>query len=168
MILLIEIAIVIILFIALLYGIKYALLISIKYNADKDFNILFNNLNKHYDIINTLFSNLPYISQECSELTENTKNLIFQAYNFSIQKDGNERIIAYANSILENTNKIIEATEGKETNIDIQKYNNELSKFNVIKENYNHSARNLRHYADVFPTSLFARLKKIKTMDYLL
>ena len=168
MILLFEFIAVLILFVCLLYGIKYILLLLAKYKADKAFDDVFAFLPKLYDSVNDLFSTLYALSAENVILVENTRKLISQAKNFSIKKDGNERIIAYANSIAENVQTITDSvSQDNVANINIQKYGKTLEEFNKVKKYYNGSAQKLRHYVDVFPTSFFARLKKIKTMDYL-
>ena len=168
MILIIEVAAVIILFICLLYVIKYIMLISVKHNADKAFGILCTALPKFYEAVIILFSTQDTLSSDDNLLAENTKNLIYKALNFSAAKDSNEKIIAFANSISENAKSFAEAAAQKGYNsVNMEQYSKALENFNNIKNNYNRSAQKLRHYADVFPTSFFARLKKIKTMDYL-
>jgi len=168
MILVIEIAAVIILVFCLSYVIKYGILLTVKHDADKAFGELFAVLPKLYEAVITLFSTQDALSEEDRTLAENTKTLIFKALNFSVAKDGNERIIAYANSILDNTEKFIEiAAEKSYTGINAGQYNSLLEGFNKTKKHYNDCAKKLRHYIDVFPTSFFARVKKIKTMDYM-
>lgn len=168
MILIIEIAAVIILLVCLLYVIKYIILLTVKHNADNAFAKLCKILPKFYESVIILFSTQDTLSADDNLLAENTKNLIYQALNFSAAKDGNERIIAYANSILNNAKQFVEAASEKGySGVNAEQYNKALENFNKTKNNYNLCAQKLRHYADVFPTSLFARLKKIKIMDYL-
>ena len=166
--LLLEIFSVVLLLISLWLGIKYLILLTVKHNADRAFEKLCSKLKKQYELIDTLFSQFSVMSVEERSFTENIKNLISQAAEFSIEKDGNERIIGYANSILENVEIFVDGIVQKDAeNQNVQKYNSKMLDFNKTKDSYNKSAKILRHYVDVFPTSLMARLKEIKTMDYL-
>ena len=168
MVLFFEIAMVVILVITLVYGIKYIMLLVVKYEADKDFKNLFKALSNQYKAVNTLLPILSALSPESSSIIEDTKNLISKAVDFSIEKDGNERIIAYANSILENADIVLNSiSETNTENADIKEYVKILNGFEKYKDKYNKSAQRLRHYADVFPTSFFARLKRITIMDYM-
>lgn len=168
MVLFFEIAMVVILVITLVYGIKYIMLLVVKYEADKDFKNLFKALSNQYKAVNTLLPILFALSPESSSIIEDTKNLMSKAVDFSIEKDGNERIIAYANSILENADIVLNSiSETNTENADIKEYVKILNGFEKYKNKYNKSAKRLRHYADVFPTSFFARLKRITTMDYM-
>jgi TolA-binding protein len=159
---------IIVLLICLWLGIKYLLLLNAKRIADKSMNNIFNKINNQYDVIMSLFSQFSVLSLESRNLVQNTKKLIAQAQDFSVEKDGNEIIIAYANTIFENvqkfTDSIIEKTPDDNN---VTKYYYQLAVFNKSKEEYNTCAKNLRHYVDTFPTSFFARLKSIKTIDYL-
>ena len=156
MVLVFEIALVIILFVCLIYGIKYIMLLSVKHNADKNFEKLCSVLPKLYGDLTKMFSNSGC---ENSIPFQDTQKLISQALNFSPEKDGNERIIAYANSIMKNALILADMISEKDNKL--------FADYEKIKNKYNKSAEKLRHYADVFPTSFYARLKKIKTMDYL-
>ena len=163
MVLVFEIALVLVLFICLIYGIKYLLLLAVKQNADNAFEQLYKALPKFYGAVEKLISEIRTLAPENTSLVTDTQNLISQALNFSIEKDGNERIIAYANVIAENVKKLAETTE----NINKDRYNLLFSDFAKVKNKYNAAAKKLRRYADVFPTSFYARLKKITIMDYL-
>ena len=168
MFLVFEILTVLILFVSLIYGIKYILLLSAKRNTDKSFCKTFDELLLLYEEIITLFSLNPADSFDDKNLVGDTKKLISEAKTFSIQTDSNERIIAYANTILENTKTFTDRICEKEgENLSIKNYNKQVNEFNKTKELYNSSAIKLKYYVDVFPTSLFARLKDIKTVDFL-
>ena len=156
MVLVFEIALVIILFVCLVYGIKYIVLLSVKHDADKNFEKLCNALPKFYGALNEMFSNSGC---ENSIPFQDTQKLISKALDFSAEKDGNERIIAYANSIMKNALILADMVSEKDNKL--------FADYEKLKNQYNKSAQKLRHYADVFPTSFYARLKKIKTMDYL-
>ena len=107
------------------------------------------------------------LSLENRTLVQSTKKLISTAQEFTIEKDGNERIIGYANSILDNVQKFaVSILEKEPENEPLKKYNYLLAVFNKPKEDYNKSAQRLKHYVDTFPTSFYARLKNIKTMDF--
>jgi len=152
----------------LFLGIKYTTLLFAKRNADKEFQNIDTELKKYYEVVKELFSHFSGLSVEDEKLAEDTQKLIAAASDFSIEKDGNERIIGYANSILENTKNFVDSiTAADAENMNVKQYKTYLQKFNREKEYYNKSAQYLRHYVDVFPTSLMARLKLIKTMDYL-
>ncbi len=155
-------------FICLWCGIKYLLLLYAKRNADKSMKRVFDELLQQYDAIINMFSQFHVLSLENRTLVQNTKKLIIQAQNFSLEKDRNEMIIAYANSVFENVQKFTDSILEKEPeNEYIKKYCYLQSAFNKLKDDYNSSALKLRHYVDVFPTSLFARFKSITTMDLL-
>lgn len=159
---------IIVLFICLWLGIKYLLLLNAKCCADKSMNNIFNKLSNQYDVIMSLFSQFSVLSLESRSLVQNTKKLIAQAQEFSVEKDGNEIIIAYANTIFENVQKFTDSiTEKSPDDNNVIKYCYQLAVFNKSKEEYNACAKKLSHYVDTFPTSFFARLKNIKTMDYL-
>ena len=156
-----------IIFTCLWFGIKYLLLIQAKQNSDKAFVGVYNKLQPQYDVIINLFSQFPVLSLENRSLVQNTKKLISTAQEFTIEKDGNERIIGYANSILNNVQKfVVSILEKEPDNESIKKYNYLMAVFNKPKEDYNKSAQRLKHYVDTFPTSFYARLKDIKTMDF--
>ena len=104
---------------------------------------------------------------ENRNLVQTTKKLISQAQDFSIEKDGNERIVGYANSILANVQTFTEAILEKEPENDsVMKFKYLQAVFDRAKDDYNLSAQKLKHYVDTFPTSFYARLKCIKTMDF--
>ena len=157
-----------IVFICLWLGINYLLLLHAKKNADRTMLDVCIKLQQQYDAIINLFSQFHILSLENRTLVQNTKKLISQAQEFSQEKDRNEMIIAYANTILENVKKVTESIFEKEPDNEyIKKYNYLLAVFTKVKDDYNKAARKLRHYVDVFPTSFFARLKGITTMDIL-
>ena len=164
---LIKLILTAIVFICLWLGIKYLLLIQAKQTSDKAFAGVYNKLQPQYDAIINLFSQFPVLSLENRTLVQNTKKLILTAQDFTIEKDGNERIIGYANSILNNVQRFaVSVLEKEPDNESIKKYNYLLAVFNKPKEDYNKSAQRLKHYVDTFPTSFYARLKDIKTMDF--
>ena len=164
---LIKLILTAIVFICLWLGIKYLLLIQAKQHSDKAFAGVYNKLQPQYDAIINLFSQFPVLSLENRTLVQNTKKLILTAQDFTIEKDGNERIIGYANSILNNVQRFaVSVLEKEPDNESIKKYNYLLAVFNKPKEDYNKSAQRLKHYVDTFPTSFYARLKDIKTMDF--
>ncbi len=164
---LIKLILTAIVFICLWLGIKYLLLIQAKQNSDKAFAGVYIKLQPQYDAIINLFSQFPVLSLENRTLVQNTKKLILTAQDFTIEKDGNERIIGYANSILNNVQRFaVSVLEKEPDNESIKKYNYLLAVFNKPKEDYNKSAQRLKHYVDTFPTSFYARLKDIKTMDF--
>lgn len=162
----IEICIIIILLACLWITWNYVLLIITKRNVDKEFNQLFEKLKEYYALIRVyLEKNQNYIQEQA--LIEQTNKYIEKAVDFSIEKDGNERIIAYANSIINNLQLIQNSTNTPDNfteNSDFLKFQD---KFDKAKKSYNASAIKLRHYADVFPTSLLARFKKIFIVDYI-
>ena len=161
----IEICVIIILLVCLWIAWNYILLIIAKRNVDNEFSQLFMVLKEYYTLILTYLEENQNCIQE-QALVEQTNQYIEKAANFSIEKDGNERIIAYANSIINNLQLIQGSmnTSNDEPNNDMHKFQD---RFNKVKESYNESAKKLRHYADVFPTSLLARLKKIFIVDYM-
>lgn len=166
--LIIELITVIILLICLWVGLNYIMLIISKYNADKNFNILFEHLKLQYETINNILSQFSLLPQDKQKLLDETKKYISQATNFSIETDGNERIIAFANAICKNIEILINVFEEYNTNNpNIDKYLGMQKEFNRIKDSYNKTAEKLKHYVDVFPSSLMARMKKITTMDYI-
>ena len=157
-----------VIFICLWSGIKYLLLLEAKRNADRAMSEVCNKLTQQYDAITNMFSQFHILSLENRTIVQNTKKLIAQAQDFSPEKDRNEIIIAYANSIIENVKKVTDSILEKEPdNVYIQKYNYLLAVYTKVRDDYNTSARKLRHYVDYFPTSFFARLKGITTMDLL-
>ena len=161
----IEICVIIILLVCLWIAWNYVLLIIAKHNVDKEFSKLFEMLKEYYALIRIYLEKNQNRIQE-QTLIEQTNQYIEKAANFSIEKDGNERIIAYANSIINN----LQLIQGSMNTSDDEPNNNMLKfqdRFNKVKESYNESAKKLRHYADVFPTSLLARLKKIFIVDYM-
>ena len=161
----IEICVIIILLVCLWIAWNYILLIIAKRNVDNEFSQLFMMLKEYYTLILTYLEENQNCIQE-QTLVEQTNQYIEKAANFSIEKDGNERIIAYANSIIND----LQLIQGSMNTSDDEPNNNMLKfqdRFNKVKESYNESAKKLRHYADVFPTSLLARLKKIFIVDYM-
>jgi len=168
--LLLEITFVIILLICLWCIVNYMMLILTKRSTDKLFHIVLSELKKLYEYILQILSENTLFEQEQNQIVEETKNLINTASVFSVSKDGNERIVGYANSILKNIQNLLDGIKEKEaflTDANIQNFVEKQKEFNKIKQHYNESAKNLKHFADVFPTSLMARLKCIRTMDFL-
>ena len=165
---LLKLAFLIIILTCLWIGVKYLLLLHAKSNADKAMFEVCNKLIQQYDAILSLFSQFHVLSLENRTLVQNTKKLIAKAQDFTPENDRNEMIIAYANSILENVKKFTDSIIEKEPeNEYIKKYNYMLAVYTKSRDDYNASARKLRHYVDVFPTSLFARFERISMMDYL-
>ncbi len=170
-IVLFEIVVIAILVICLWVAWKYILLVMSKSNADKAFSKLAFVLQKNYDNIELfLNSSLNFIGENRDFINKILEN-ISKAKDFSIEKDGNERIIGYANSILNSTQEILDILENsnnsEEINCLCQRYKASHANFITEKNNYNLKAQQLRHYVDVFPTSLISRFKNIKTMDYI-
>lgn len=162
----IEICVIFILLVSLWIAWNYVLLIIAKHNVDKEFSKLFEMLKEYYALIRIYLGKNQNCIQE-QTLVEQTNQYIEKAANFSIEKDGNERIIAYANSIINNLQLIqdsMNTSDDEPSNNDMHKFQD---RFNKVKESYNESAKKLRHYADVFPTSILARLKKIFIVDYM-
>lgn len=144
------IAFLIILFILLIWlCVKYFILKASNTIARKAFEKLHIQINKRYDFILNALNN-----KENSQLTSDTRNLIEKAKNFSAQKDGIDRIIRFSNAIFENAEHLSALPEND-------------NDFNNAKNNYNKCAQKLRHYVDVFPTSLMARFADIKLLDLL-
>jgi len=165
---LLKLAFLIIIFVCLWVGVKYLLLLHAKSKANIALFEVCNKLTQQYDAILYLFSQFHVLSLENRTLVQNTKKLIAKAQDFTPENERNEMIIAYANSILENVKKFTDSILEKEPeNEYIKKYNYLLAVYNKVKDDYNTSARRLRHYADTFPTSLIARFEGITTMDYL-
>ena len=163
---------IIFLLICLWVGVKYLALITAKKNAYREFNKFCKELIIHYEsILPALFASKKFMQNEKDTISE-TINFINKAKDFTIEKDGNERIIGYANAIFKNINDIIQKSDSY-TN-EKEAFYNALAKYNESKNNfdneikkYNHSAKTLKHYVDVFPSSLIARFLNIKTMDYI-
>lgn len=154
-------------YICLWLGVKYILLLKAKRDADKSLTDIYYKLQQQYEAIISLFSQFHILSLENRNLLQNTKKLISLARDFSIEKDGNERIIGYANSILENVQIITDSVLEKEPENDyIMRFRYLQAVFNRAKDEYNVSAQKLKHYVDTFPASFFARLKNIRTMDF--
>ncbi len=167
--LLMEIAFVIILLICLWCIINYTMLMFTKHSADKIFELTFIEINKQYEYISQILLTNNLFEQEQCPLSDETKSLINTASSFSVEKDGNERIIGYANAINKNMQTLIQSIKEEfySTNKDIINYLEKQKEFEKIKKHYNETAKSLKHFVDVFPTSLMARLKNIRTMDFL-
>ena len=141
-----------VLFLALIIwlSVKYFVLIGANRIALNAFNIIHAQINKRYGLIlNRLDS-----CTDNQELASDTKNLILKALEFSLVKDGTERIIRFANAIFDNIENLSITIEDD-------------SDYNSAKTHYNTSVKELRHYVDVFPTSLMARMLRIKFLDSL-
>lgn len=168
---LIEIIICIFLLVCLWGCINYFLLMVSKYQADICFRDLSKKIKEqYYNIRSFLSRSSDYVKD--TKLVNETQTYISNALNFTIKDDGNERIIGYANAIFNNVKKIItEIKENSDKNNTIeqmiQNYMQASKEFEEAKNRYILTSKKLRHYVDVFPTSLMARLKNIKTMDYI-
>ena len=167
----IEIFTMIILFLVLCAIWKKFLLKIAKNDADKAFECFTKDLNDYYAKLGEILNSCkPFINCEQYNV-ELIKANIEKALQFSILKDGNGKIIGYANAISFAVQDIIsslEKLENKDQQLDtaIQNYSDLKKQYDLQKEHYNKIAARLRHYVDVFPTSLMARLKKITAMDY--
>ena len=97
------------------------------------------------DVLNTFKENSDYVWKANTKITREHK----------------DRIIAYANSIINNLQLIQSSTNTPDNFTENNDFLKFQDKFDKTKKSYNASAIKLRHYADVFPTSLLARFKKI-------
>jgi len=167
MVLLIGIIAIIILSVLLWLGINYLMLSICKYRADKMFFTLDKYLKEEYKVIYDVLTQLNLLTLDKQKLLDDTKRFLSQALDFSIEKDGNERIIGYANAILENIKIISNLSNEIADNPSLNKLKNMQKKSEQLINDYNNSAQKLKHYVDVFPSSLMARLKRISTMDYI-
>ena len=113
------------------------------------FDLLHAQIIKRYDLILNALNNVAN-----SNLAEETRILIKKALEFSVQQEGRDRIIRFANAIFDNSKKLSLTLE-------------EDNEFEFAKTQYNDFAKQLRHYIDVFPTSFMARVSLIITKDYL-
>ena len=167
-----EIFIVVLLLICLWISWKYIMLTISKHNADKAFNNFKENLNIEYkNVRDFLLLSQPYIN-DINNIIPATLDFIVKSSSFTVEKDGNERIIGYANAILNNTKNIykeVNSIENKQNKLSdaILIFEKSQKEFNKQKEIYNLHAEILKKYVDTFPSSLIARLKKITTMDYI-
>ena len=128
---------------------KYFILRGSDIIAHNAFDKLHVQINKRYDLILDILNNT-----ENNPLVSETRDLIEKAKNFSAKKDGIDRIVRFANAIFENAEQISALPEDNKD-------------FNDAKNNYNQCTQKLRHYVDVFPTSLMARFANIKFLDSL-
>ena len=133
----------------ILLFVKYMTLVICDKKVCVAFDLLHAQIRKRYDLILNALKN-----KEDSALADETRNLIKKALDFSVQKDGRDRIIRFANAIFENSEKLA-------LQIDAD------NEFVFAKTQYNDFAKQLRHYIDVFPTSFMARVSLIITKDYL-
>ena len=169
MIFVISIAILFLL-VFILVSIKFIALILSRNNAEKMFYKLHKCLLMQYDLILQLLSESSKFMHNENAMISETVDLINKSKEFTLKKDGSDRIIAYANTVLHNIDDIIKKSEtyieDKQGFLNVlEKYNSENTKFVNVAEHYNTSAKHLRHYIDVFPTSLIARFINIKTMN---
>ena len=167
-----EITTIVILIIGLWICYKYIMLTISKHNADKSFCNFKENLNSEYNNIKDFFMLSKLYVNNNQDIIPITIDLIVKASSFTIEKDGNERIIGFANAIFNNTNKVykeVDLLENKPENLSIaiKTFEKSKDKFNKQKEIYNNHAKILKKYVDTFPTSLIARLKRITTMDFM-
>ena len=170
-IVLIEIITIIVLLVCLWVALKYIMLVMKKYKADIAFGIFYKILMEQYNIISAFMENVKIMLPDGKIINE-TYDLIAKAKELTIKKDGNERIIGYANAITEKAKQIFILLNNSEVKNEmllkeLEKYSNSVKKFNVEKEKYNSVAQKLKYYVDVFPTSLMARLMHITTMDFM-
>ena len=146
----------------------YIMLIISKCRGDKSFDILFIELKKHIFITKEFLESFNNSDNIDAELVNETISFITKLTDFSVEKDGNERIIGYANAIFINMEKIlILLTENNFQNNVYKKYQISEQNFENTKLIYNSKAKRLKHYIDTFPSSLIARFKNIRTMDYI-
>ena len=129
--------------------IKYMTLVICDKKVCVAFDLLHAQIIKRYDLILNALNNVAN-----SNLAEETRILIKKALEFSVQQEGRDRIIRFANAIFDNSKKLSLTLE-------------EDNEFEFAKTQYNDFAKQLRHYIDVFPTSFMARVSLIITKDYL-
>lgn len=162
-----KIVLIILLLLILWLSVKYVLLLCAKRNADIVFNKFLKKLKEHAEVVDLLLEeSMKYPDIDKDKINE-TKEYISKLQGFSVEKDGNERIIGYTNAVFNNVRDMYTVMYASENKTEIlTKYNALNKEFETEKNAYNTSAGILKHYADVFPTSLFARLKNIRTMDF--
>ena len=138
------------LFLIIWLCVSYLLLAGTHRMTCNAFLDLHKQINKRYEMILALLNETSGNPDKVSE----TKNFIEKALNFNFKTDGADRIVRFANAIFDNT---------KLLSLQIE----EDVHFTSAKNHYNHCTERLRHYIDVFPTSLMARFLNIKLMDSL-
>ena len=164
-----EILLVVIMCLCLRVAWAYIMLIVAKYRADKSFDAFFSALKKHISNTKEFLNSLNNSENIDAKLVNETIGFISKLTDFSVEKDGNERIAGYANAITINLEKILIPLEENSYQSDLyQKFRTSEQSFKKIKTDYNSKALKLKHYVDVFPSSLIARFKKIRTMDNIL
>ena len=164
-----EILLLVVMCLCLRVAWAYIMLIVAKCRTDKSFDVLFGGLKKHISNTKEFLYSLNNSENIDVKLVNETIGFISKLTDFSVEKDGNERIAGYANAITINLEKIFASLEENSCSCDLyQKYKASEQSFNKIKTDYNSKALKLKHYVDVFPSSLIARFKKINTMDNIL
>ena len=142
--------------------IKYFAYKIAKNEAFNEFDTIKKQIDNQYDFILYLISKYESsMVNEQKQITE-IKDLITKAKNFSLEKDGADIIIAFANAVFQKTEGIVT----NYTDI-LEEYRSSHTKFNNYAEKYNNAAKKLRYYIDVFPTSFICRLSKVKTLNYI-
>lgn len=143
------------------------LLIIAYRNACHSFNKFFADFKKYTEVICMFLDEYQKITNADIEKVNKTFEFISKIRDFSVEVDGNERIIGYMNAILSNADDLLSVFELEENKSDIhEKYLISKKNFETEKEKYNNDAKILKHYVDVFPTSFIARLKDIRFVDY--
>ena len=170
-ILLIEILVLVILSITLCMMLSYAVLKTEKYKVDIVCEDFYENLKTQYNNVREFLNSVKESSAQ-RDLIDEVLGNITKAMEMSEEKDGNERIIGYANYIFAKADDIkqeIKSAENQGEDIisALQNYEASQDKFKTKKDNYNESIKRLKRYVDVFPTSFVARLKYITTKDFI-
>ena len=158
-----EIVLIVILLICLWLAFHYIKLLCAKNKADKAFIKFFEKLKKQAVKTQSFLEELKSANNIDIELINQTQGFISKLLEFSIEKDGNERIIGYSNAITLNINKLL--TELENNNEQITVYVNSRQDFIKAKEDYNNAIKPLKRCVDVFPSSLMARFKRFTFLD---
>lgn len=159
-----KIVLLIILLLCLRFAWSYIMLVTAKHNTKETFNKLFEKLKEYVLKIQCLLEEIKDNEKVNSDTVNETEDFITKLLSFSFEKDGNERIIGYANAIYLNMEKLLPVIKETEA---FSKYTDFTKEFEQEKEKYNSTAKKLQHYVDVFPSSFIARLKGIKYFDYI-
>ena len=153
---------------------KYVSLINTNKKTLDAYNDVNNELKKEYSILLELIIFARKNMSECSGLIDYIDKLKAKSIKLDSQINFINRKIAYDNEIELKTEELIEQIKQSmqyQTDIGasalVKTYRSANENVQISKEIYNDLAHKLRVKVDVFPTSFIARLKGIKSVDYM-
>ena len=140
----------------------------------KCFGFIDRELNNRYKLINEIIAGSHNCIEKEKPIIEDISNLQNNAVTLGLNPEFINRRMAFDKELEIKSEQLISAIKENEQIVsneqiknNIMAYEHACNKIIKLKQDFNISAKKLRKAVDVFPSSLMARLNKIKSFDYI-